>query len=602
MTHRYSFLLGFLVLVLNGCADDPAADPTGADVAADDVASPDSNDIIDVADAPNQPDSDQNASGLAAHCHEAIGEARVEKLADGLYVAIGFDLANTILIQTSAGNVIVDVSMSPVRAAAVKEALLAVAPGPTLAVVYTHSHIDHVGGASVWVEDGTEVWATEPFMEHFLKQYGGFRKAETIRGRRQFGQNVGQEEQPCSAIGRTPDVAAALSTGFVQPSHTFTGTQTLTFGGVDIELVEAHGETHDQLFVWLPSAEALLPGDNFYAAFPNLYTIRGTSARPVDEWIRSLDAMRRFDPAILVPSHTRPLLGREVIRPALRDYRDAIAWLVAEVTRRANTLESLPSITKSVSLPPHLADSPWLAERYGQVDWSVKAIYQTELGWFDGRADTLYPPADVTMREIEMMGGAQKVLAAAKTALDAGDARWATHLLGKLRDSGLVDEATLAPGLAAAYRAVANDVINTNGRGYLLERAWELDGGVPETTEIVVGSGLVSAIPPSLVFGLLPIRLIADQALDVHETVAIELIDTNVTWYITVRFGVAQVVAGELLPDTPAPVATIRTSAETWVGLTLQVVEPLEALADGSLEIDDTLAALSFLARFEQGI
>jgi glyoxylase-like metal-dependent hydrolase (beta-lactamase superfamily II) len=50
-------------------------------------------------------------------------------------------------------------------------------------------------------------------------------------------------------------------------------------GGVRIELVEAHGETHDQLFVWLPDKSVLLPGDNYYHSFPNLYSIRGTSPR-----------------------------------------------------------------------------------------------------------------------------------------------------------------------------------------------------------------------------------------------------------------------------------------------------------------------------------
>jgi hypothetical protein len=29
-------------------------------------------------------------------------------------------------------------------------------------------------------------------------------------------------------------------------------------------MVEAHGETHDQLFVHIPEKRTLLPGDNYY--------------------------------------------------------------------------------------------------------------------------------------------------------------------------------------------------------------------------------------------------------------------------------------------------------------------------------------------------
>jgi glyoxylase-like metal-dependent hydrolase (beta-lactamase superfamily II) len=243
------------------------------------------------------------AADLDAHCREIIGEPRIEEPVPGVLVAVGWDLANTILIQTGAGHVVVDAGMSPARASAVREALLERAPGPIAAVVYTHSHIDHVGGASVWVEEGTQIWATDRFVGHFFKQYDRFLRAEATRAARQFGDGIPEESLPCSALGRRVDIDAALTIGARMPTHTFTGAHTLTVGGVSIELVEAHGETDDQLFVWLPASRALLPGDNWYRAFPNLYTIRGSRPRPVDAWIASLDAMRRRQPDVLIPSH-----------------------------------------------------------------------------------------------------------------------------------------------------------------------------------------------------------------------------------------------------------------------------------------------------------
>ncbi len=303
----------------------------------------------------------------------------------------------------------------------------------------------------------------------------------------------------------------------------------------------------------------------------------------------------------MVPSHTVPLIGKPTVSGALRDYRDAIQYLRDAVVRGANALEPLDAMVARIELPPHLASSPFLRELYGQVDWSVRAIYNQELGWFDGRADQLYPPEDLASREIELMGGAAAVLAEADASLVSGDVRWASHLLGKLRDSGAMAVDALAGRLAQAYRSVAAGVENSNGRGYLLERAYELEGGELGQQAPTVGAGLLQALPPALIFDVMATRLKSDEALDVEETMAIELTDDR-TWYVTVRRGVAEIVADAPLPGTPAPVATVLTDSGTWIALALQVLDPGVAVAEGTLTADDLLAVLVFLGRFEQGI
>jgi len=549
---------------------------------------------------------------LAAHCREAIGEARVEEVAPGVFVAIGYDLANTILVATPAGNVVIDAMMSPQRAAAARAALLAKAPGPTRALIYTHSHIDHVGGASVWIEAGTEVWATEAFMPRFLDQYGVFQRAEAARGARQFARAIPAASLPCSAIGARPDFEAEVGRGARAPTRTFSGEASFEVGGVRFELVEAHGETDDQLFVWLPERRVLMPGDNVYRAFPNLYTIRGTRRRPVDRWVASLDAMRRRRPAVLVPSHTAPVIGEAEIEGVLRDYRDAIAYLHAAVVRAANAGEDVGAMAARVGLPAHLASSPWLAELYGQVDWSARAIYGGELGWFDGDAEELYvhSPAEVARREVAMMGGAAAVRAAAEAAR-ASDPRWAAHLLRKLLDAGALDEAGRAEAtraLAEALRGIAAGVANTNGRGYLLQRAFELEAGEPERFRPVVDDALLAAIPVEVFFAAMAARLRLEEAGEVHEALAIELreggeeAEARRVW-ITVRRGVVEVAHGEALPGTPAPVAVVKTDAMTWKRLALQVESPAGAIAGGRLEIEGSaLAVKGFLDRFDRGI
>ncbi|MEZ4267480.1 MAG: MBL fold metallo-hydrolase [Myxococcota bacterium] len=601
---RFAAVLALALLAAwpSGCAPDAATD---ADAAMDSVADAAPEVADGAADgAADATDSDAlptPGSDLIAWCSAAVGAPTIEQPAPGLYVARGYDLANTIVLQTADGNVVIDVGMSPARAEVTRAALDAVVPGPVRAIIYTHSHIDHTGGASVWAEEGTEIWATDALFPELVRQYGALRPAESARGELQFGAHVPEADLPCSALGRRADVIAALSTGVRRPTRTFTGETSFEVGGVQIQLIEAHGETADHLMVWLPQLEALLVGDNFYAAFPNLYTIRGTRPRPVDAWIDSLDVMRGLDPALLVPSHTRAVVGREAVREALTDYRDAIQWLRDSVVRGANAGLTLDALVASVRLPEHLAASPNLDERYGQVDWSVRALYTGELGWFDGRTHALYPPENAQGSEVELMGGPDAVRKSAAAALDSGDPRLGLHLLGKLLDAGLATEAELAPDLIRAYRAVATTVPNTNGRGWLLEAALKLDGKVPETPAPTLDATFVEELPVRVLFGVMPSRLMTDKALAVDESLHIALTDTGERWILTVRRGVAEVREGDPLPGAPAPVATLTTTSLTWKRLALQLLDPLQALGDGLLESDDLFAVITFLGRFDQG-
>lgn len=545
---------------------------------------------------------------LAGHCAEAVGAPRVETITDRVLVAVGFDLANTILIRTDAGHVIVDAGMSPARAALAREALLAAAPGEVVALIYTHSHIDHVGGASAWLAPGAEVWATDAFADHFLKQYGAFRRAETRRGAAQFGAHVAEDSLPCSALGRRADLEAALTTGVRFPTRTFTGAQDLEIGGVKLHLREAHGETHDQLFVHLPDEDVLLAGDNFYRAFPNLYTLRGTSPRPIDAWIASLDAMRRLDPAHLVPSHTVPVHGRDEVRAALTRYRDAIQWVRDRVIQRANEGHAIEAIAAEVGLPPALAGAPELAELYGQVDWSARAIYGERLGWFDERPEALYPhpPADRARRMLAAMGGREAVRARAREAVASGDPRWAADLYALLRDEdpeSMSSGTALAGELAGALEAIAAGVANTNGRGYLLETAHRLRHGEAPLAAPKVDPAVLDALPVAHFFAIMATRLDPELAAGVHESARFHFTDTGERFVVTVRHGVAEVVVGDPLPGTPAPIASATTTTATWRRLATDQTTALAAVTAGDLAVDgDALAFRRFTARFRRGL
>jgi len=583
MRGRYVFVLtvGFLAVVLSlGGCDRPQEVEKGVSLATPEL--------------------------LEKHCRDVVGPPRVEQISEHVWAAIGYDLASTVLIHTPEGNVIIDTAISPPKAMEIKAALEAEAPtGPVKAVIFTHSHIDHVGGATVWAEEGAPIWATAALPGHLLKQYALYLPIETIRGSRQFGRDVPSSEVPCSALGPRPDFDLMGESGMLLPTETFSGQKVLTIGGLAIELVEAHGETHDQLFVWIPEDDTVIAGDNFYWSFPNLYTLRGTSPRPVDDWIESVDKIRRRNPAHLVPNHTKPIHGKEKIAEILTNYRDSIQWVRDEVVRGANKGLDVDTLAETIKLPKHLAEKHYNKEFYGQVDWSVRAIYTNNLGWFDGRADKLYPlpQQEVAAREVGLLGGVDRVMSLAEEALEQGEFQWAIHLLAKVGDSGLARGGAanrLTAQLALCYEGLAEGIYNTNGRAYLLQTAEELRRGPSKTERAVPPEGLVARIPLENIFFILGSKLIPEKAADVHEALQFVFPDEDKRFTITVRRGIAEVVEGDPLPGTPDPVAVLTFDSLDFRKMIFKMANPAGLWAKGKITAEGSwIDALKFLGRFD---
>ena len=136
-------------------------------------------------------------------------------------------------------------------------------------------------------------------------------------------------------IGKSLNVSKSPF-GYIKPDTTFKEELKIKISGINIELYHAPGETNDQLFVWLPEHRSLMPGDNIYKTFPNLYTIRGTTHRDVIGWVSSLDKMRSHEPEYIFPSHTKPIIGSEEAMEALTIYRDAIQYVHDQTIRLMN--------------------------------------------------------------------------------------------------------------------------------------------------------------------------------------------------------------------------------------------------------------------------
>ena len=411
---------------------------------------------------------------LAAHTNEFRKE--LIEVTDGVYVAVGYALANSILIVGEDGVIIVDTTESQTAAREVKALFDTITSKPVKAIIYTHNHTDHISGAKIFAGDDTPViYSHETTMRYVDRIYNLILPIILTRSTRQVGITLPADELLNDGIGPRLRLDGAIGAGFLPPTKTFADTMDIEVAGVKMTLVHAPGETDDQLFVWLPDKKTLLPGDNFYKAFPNLYAIRGTKYRDVLKWADSLDKMLQYDIEYLVPSHTRPIRGQARIASLLTDYRDAIRFVHDETIAGINKGLTPDELVETVKLPTRLAENPYLVEYYGTVAWSVRNIYGGYLGWFDGNATNLFPMStrDRAERVAELAGGAEALLEKLREAVETGDHQWAAELADLV--IALEPDAAEPKRLKAdALTALGEGQISANGRNYYLTRAQQL--------------------------------------------------------------------------------------------------------------------------------
>ena len=415
------------------------------------------------------------AEKLAAHTEEFRQE--IIEVTDGVHVAVGYALANSILIEGDDAVIIVDVTESPAAAEEIKAEFDKITDKPVAAIIYTHNHTDHIMGAKVFAgDDAPEVYAQADLRDNVRHIYEEVTPAIFARSIRQFGVPLAADVFLNCGIGPRLRVGTGGLASYIEPTKTFEDRLETEIAGVRVVLQHAPGETDDQLYVWLPDKKTLLPGDNFYKSFPNLYAIRGTRYRDVREWANSLDKMlAEGDIEHLVPSHTRPISGAAEIKETLSNYRDAIRHVYDATIKGINAGVDPVALSQQVELPEKLADQPYLQEFYGTVPWSVRAIYAGTLGWFDGNATNLFllPAKEHAEKMATLAGGVDKLRATAEAALDDGDAQWAAQLADHLIALDAADQH--AKDLkAAAFEQLAQQQTSANGRNYYLTQAQQL--------------------------------------------------------------------------------------------------------------------------------
>jgi alkyl sulfatase BDS1-like metallo-beta-lactamase superfamily hydrolase len=541
-------------------------------------------------------------SGLIQH--SARFEKGLEKVTDGVWVAIGFGLANSILLEGSDGLIVVDTMTTREEAAAVLAEFRKISAKPIKAIVYTHNHADHIFGADVFVGSGQPIIYAHETTDAIVQQIlTALRPIIGTRSLRMFGAALDPHDVVNAGIGLRLGMGPESTTGYVRPTRTFKDSLVEDVAGIRFRLIHAPGETDDQIVMWLPDKKVLICADNFYWTFPNLYTIRGTPFRSLKAWYRSLDLMRDLWPDFLVPCHTRPIKGRDEIQRILTDYRDAIQFVHDQALRGINQGMTPDELAEYVKLPPHLAGAPYLQPFYGKVSWSVKAMFAGHLGWFDGDAAHLQPlpPNAEAGLMARLSGGEDKLRDQARALLTEDQFQEALQLTGYLLRLNPKDQEAQTIRVKA-LTALAGKEQNPNARNYYLSEALEIREGIVIRETSKPTAAMLHFFPLSAYMDSLAANLDPVASADVNQVVGMIFPDAGEAFTIHVRWGVAEVRARSTKAvEALEPEILVRADSRVFKEMLGRLRGPAVALAGFEYPKGGAIAFGRFLKLFTPG-
>ncbi len=514
----------------------------------------------------------------------------------GIYQIRGFDLSNMTIVEGDTGVIVIDPLIS-VETAAAALRLYRHERGerPVVAVIYTHSHVDHFGGvkgvtSQEDVDAGrVQIIAPVGFLEPAISENLYVGTAMSRRAGYMYGAAL--PKGPTGGVGA--GLGQTTSTGtvtLIDPTVDITETgQELTVDGVRMVFQLAPGtEAPAEMHFHFPDHRALCIAENATHTLHNILTLRGAVVRDPHAWAHYLgEAIELFsdDTDVVFASHHWPTWGRERALAFLQTQREMYAYLHDQTLRMLNSGLTGIEIAEQFQMPPNLSQAWHTHGYYGSVNHNVKAVYQRYLGWFDGNPARLWqhPPEAAATRYVEFMGGADAVVEKARKSFADGDYRWTAQVL---------DHVIFAQPDHAAARELQADTLEQLGfaaengpwRNFFLSGAMELRTGNFGTPTSGNSTDIVSRLAPESFLDGVAIQIDATKVWD---------LDLTLRWVFGEQRFLTRLHNGVLLRDHDRAGAEVAATVTVPDGVLAHLVTgDLDGALAAGLSIDGDGAAL----------
>ena len=356
---------------------------------------------------------------------------QLTEVSPGISVVESF--SNVVSLRTDDGLLLFDASSS-FTGRGTTAALRGWADDPIHTLVYTHGHVDHVGGSGHLLADGRDRGHAPPRVVGHHKVTERFARYRRTDGwniainARQFGPDFARPST--RGAGGSTRSFRFLPDDVAPPTDTYDGRLDTSVGGLEVSLRHARGETDDHTWTWIPSARAIASGDLFIWVFPNAGNPQKVQRYPGD-WALALREMIALEPELLLPAHGLAVAGKERVALVLGDLAGALERLVEDVLTAMNQGATLDEIVHSVRVDDDLLQRPWLRPIYDEPEFVVRNVWRLFGGWWDGDPARLKPPpaSALALELADLVGGPARLVERALALSEAGEHRLACELV-----------------------------------------------------------------------------------------------------------------------------------------------------------------------------
>lgn len=519
------------------------------------------------------------------------------EVTDRIYQVRNLDISNLTIVEGDTGIIVIDPLISAETAKAAMELYFSHRPRKqVVAVIHSHSHVDHYGGVrgvvdeQEVIEGRTKIIAPEGFLEAAVAENVMAGNAMTRRAMFQFGGLLAPDEKGSVGVGLGVGVSLGTVTLLAPTDHITEAGQRMVIDGLTFEFMptpdtEAPAEMH----WYIEELRAVTAAENCTHTLHNTYAIRGAQIRDPQAWAHYLNETidrwaARSD--VMYGMHHWPVWGQERIVEMLSKGRDGYRYINDETLRLANHGATPEEIGERVALPESLAGHWALREYYGTINHNVKATYAKYLGAYDGNPANLHglPPTEAGARYVEFMGGADEVLRKARESFDKGEYRWVAEVLNHLVFADPTNQA--ARDLEAdALEQMGYQTESSTWRNAYLNGAQELRLGTPKLP-FKTGTGStdsISALTLGMVLNYLGIRLNGPEAAGRESVINLVVTDTDEEAVLRLRNGT---LSHSLERRAEEADAEIRTTRETIDRIVADELSIEQAIENGEIEGD----------------